>query len=145
MLRWLATVRNKAVQHRAQNGYIDNNAIVLTDGFVLIRKPTPPASAVVHKARAALVGLVREFGLNLETEVGAHETVAYLDLVSHGILRSHPGRADPARAIVEQAGVHNIVMSAAVLDNIAWAVGGLIELVPEHPNAVGGNTSDTPI
>ncbi len=143
LLRWLATVRNKAVQHRAQNGYIDNKAIVLTDGFVLIRKPTPPASTLVHKARSALIGLVREFSLDLETDAGADETIAYLDLVTHGILRSHPGRADPARAIIEQAGIHNVVMSAAVLDNIAWAIGRLIELVPEHPNAVKCNTSSS--
>jgi hypothetical protein len=28
-------------------------------------------------------------------------------------------------------------MSAAALDNIAWALASLIEIVPEHPRAFG--------
>jgi hypothetical protein len=135
LLRWLATVRNKAVQHRAKNGYTDNKAIMLTDGFVLIRRPIEPASDVVRKARAMLVGFGREFGLPLDTETGGREIVAYLDLVSHGLWCCHPPQADSARRVIQGAGMHYIVMSASVLDNVAWSVGRVLELAGEHPDA----------
>jgi hypothetical protein len=45
---------NKAVQHRAQNGYIDNNAMVAADVFVLFRKPTERTPEAAKKARACL-------------------------------------------------------------------------------------------
>lgn len=137
LLTWLCAVRNKAVQHRAENGYHDNNAIVLTDGFVLLRNPSPPASSIARKAQAALRGLVIDFRLGLDiAHAGAQETVAYLDLVAHGLMLQHPGRADPARRIVEEAGVHYVCASAAILDNMAWALGRLLEIAPEHPNAI---------
>jgi hypothetical protein len=133
MLRWLNTARNKAVQHRARNGYTNNNAIVASDGFVLIRKPSQPADAVVRKARGALTGFNRTFGVALEPGGGADEAVAYLDLASHSIYRDHPGQADPARDIVEEARVHHLPMSAPVLDNIAWAVTGVMSVTPRRP------------
>jgi hypothetical protein len=142
LLRWLGTVRNKAVQHRAQNGYTDNKAIVLKDGFVLARKPSPPTRDAVRKARGALVGLVRQFDVALDTSTGPHETLAYLDLVSHGIFRAHPARADPARRIVRDAAVHYIVVSSAVLNNVAWALGRLLELAPEHPRGPGAGAAN---
>lgn len=132
VLMWLGTVRNKAVQHRAQNGYVDNNAMVARDVFVLFRKPTEPAPDDVKKARACLTGLIRSFSMPLDPGTGAREVVAYLDAVSHGLFREHPSRADPARAIVEGAGQHDVVMSAAVLDNVAWALASLVDVVPEH-------------
>lgn len=137
LLTWLCAVRNKAVQHRAENGYHDNNAIVLTDGFVLLRNPVPPKSSIARKAQAALRGLVIDFGLDLDIEhAGAQETVAYLDLVAHGLVRQHPARADPARRVIEEAGLHYVCASAAILDNMAWALGRLLEIAPEHPNAI---------
>jgi hypothetical protein len=63
--------------------------------------------------------------------------VAYLDAVSHGLLRVHPNRADPARRLVEEAAQYDVLMSAAALDNIGWALASLIEVVPEHPRALG--------
>jgi hypothetical protein len=130
LVRWLNTVRNKAVQHRVQNGYTNNNAIVAPDGFVLIRKPHPPDDPTARKARATLTGFNRSFGVQLDSGEGSDEALAYLDLASHSIYRTHPGQADPAREIVEAARVHQVVMSSAVLDNIAWAVTGLISATP---------------
>jgi hypothetical protein len=137
LLRWLGTVRNKAIQHRAQNGFIDNNAMVAKDLFVLFRKPTEPAPVVAKKARACLTGLVRRFSIPLDPGPGPREAVAYLDAVSHGLLRVHPNRADPARRLVEEAAQYDVLMSAAALDNIGWALASLIEVVPEHPRALG--------
>lgn len=135
VLKWLGTVRNKAVQHRAENGYIDNNAMVAKDVFVLFRKPTEPTPEAAKNARAYLRGLIRAFSIPLDPGTGAREAVAYLDAVSHGLFREHPGRAGPARTLVEDAAQYDVVMSTATLDNIAWALASLIEIVPEHPSA----------
>jgi hypothetical protein len=136
LLRWLATVRNKAVQHRAANGYTDNKAIVLSDGFALLRKPAPPDPTTTRKARAMLTGLGRQYGVRLDTNGGDREIFAYLDLVSHSLWREHPARADPARQLVRDAGLHYLVMSAPMIANVAWSFGRVLELAEEHPNAV---------
>ncbi|WP_249019738.1 hypothetical protein [Conexibacter sp. S30A1] len=133
LLKWLGTVRNKAIQHRAENGYIDNNAMVARDVFVLFRKPTEPPLALAKKTRSCLTGLIKTFSIPLDPGTGSRESVAYLDAVSHGLLQAHPNRADPARRIVEEAAQHDVLMSAAALDNIGWALASLIEVVPEHP------------
>lgn len=136
LLRWTATVRNKAVQHRAANGYTDNKAIVLPDGFALLRKPAPPDLSDVRRARAMLVGLVRHYGLGLDTAGGDRETFAYLDLVSHSLWREQPAHADPARRLVRDANLHYLVMSVPFVENIAWSLGRVLELAEEHPNSV---------
>jgi hypothetical protein len=141
LLKWLGTVRNKAIQHRAQNGYIDNNAMVAKDVFVLFRKPTEPAPVVANKARTCLTGLISSFSISLDPGNGPREAVAYLDAVSHGLLRVQPRRADPARRLVEEAAQYDVLMSAAALDNIGWALANLIEVVPEHPRAFGATAS----
>jgi hypothetical protein len=134
LLRWLGTVRNKAVQHRAQNGYIDNMAMMARDAFVLFRNPSEPAPGVASAARNYLTALTRAFSIPLDPGNGNREAVAYLDAVSHGLLRQHQPQADRARDIVEKARQHDVVMSAALLDNVAWALASLIEVVPEHPS-----------
>jgi hypothetical protein len=141
LLKWLGTVRNKAIQHRAQNGYVDNNAMVAKDVFVLFRKPTEPAPVAAKKARACLTGLIRGFSIPLDPGTGPREAVAYLDAVSHVLLRLYPSRADPARRLVEGAAQYDVVMSAAVLDNIGWALANLLEVVPEHPRGFGATVS----
>ena len=59
VLKWLGAVRNKAVQHRAQNGYIDNKAMVAKDVFVLFRKPTEPTPEAAKKPRGYLAWIHR--------------------------------------------------------------------------------------
>ena len=136
LLRWMATVRNKAVQHRAANGYTDNKAIVLPDGFALLRKPAAPNTSDVRKARALLVGFVRQYGLGLDVASGDREILAYLDLVSHGLWQDHPAQADPARRLIRDAGMHYLVVSPPVVENVAWSFGRVLELAEEHPNRV---------
>lgn len=136
LLQWLATVRNKAIQHAASNGYTDNKGVMARAGFVMIRAVAPPDSKTVHKARALLVGLTRQFGAADDPGSGAQEAIAFLDLASHKIYRDHPGRVDPARRIVMDAKVHYIVVSSDMLDNVAWALGRVLELLPEHPRSV---------
>jgi len=51
LLSWVCTVRNKAVQHRHENGYTGNRAIVPLDGFAIMRKPLPAPPENVRKAR----------------------------------------------------------------------------------------------
>lgn len=137
LLRWLATVRNKAVQHRAENGYTANAVILLRDAFVLLRKPTPPPATTVRRARATLTGLMRSYGsIQLNPKGGDSEVIAYLDVVAHGLWRDQPGQADPAHRVVREARMHNLVVSAAVLGNIASSFARVLELAEEHPNAV---------
>lgn len=140
LLRWLATVRNKAVQHRAANGYTDNKAIVLTDGFALLRKPAPPDPSDVRKARAMLTGLVRQHRLGLDTTTGDREVVAYLDLVSHSLWYDHRPQADLARRVIRDASLHYLVMSPQMVANVAWSFGRVLELAEEHPNGVRPGT-----
>jgi hypothetical protein len=135
LLMWIGSVRNKAIQHRAQNGFIDNNAMVMKDTFVIFRKPSAPSPATATKARAYLTGLIRAFSIPLDPGTGDREAVAYLDAVSHRLVRDHPGRANPARTLVENAAQYDVLVSAAALDNIAWALASLIEIAPEHPSA----------
>jgi hypothetical protein len=129
------------VQHRAANGYTGNSAILISDGFVIIRKPTPPPAASVREARAALVGLIRRYGFPLDPNSGDSEVIAYLDLVAHGLWRDSPGEADPAHRVVREARMHNLVVSAAGLGNLAWSFGRVLELAKEHPNAVQRESS----
>jgi hypothetical protein len=110
--------------------------MVAKDAFVLFRKPTEPAPQTANNARACLTGLIRAFSIPLDPGTGAREAIAYLDAVSHGLFREHPGPADPARRLAEEAAQYDILMSAAALDNIAWALASLTEVVPEHPSAV---------
>jgi hypothetical protein len=89
-----------------------------------------------RKARASLRGLAKQFGTSSNANAGDAESLAYLDLVSHSIIRTHPGQADPARRVVEEAEAYQVVASAAVLDNMAWVLGSLVELAPMHPDAI---------
>jgi hypothetical protein len=91
LLRWVCTVRNKAVQHRDQNGYIGNRAIVLSDGFALLRKPLGIDPAELRKAKGLLRGFVRRYGIGLDPEAGDVEIVTYLDLVSHSLYGWYDG------------------------------------------------------
>lgn len=97
LLRWLGTVRNKAVQHRVQEGYTDNAGIVLSDAYVLVRKPGEAPADAARKAKQLLRGLTRTYNIRLDETEGTHENLAYLDLVSPGLLQRAPGQADPAR------------------------------------------------
>lgn len=130
LLRWIGTVRNKAVQHRDQNGYIGNRAIVLTDGFALLRKPLGIGPSELRKARELLRGLVRRYNIPLDPEVGDVEIVTYLDLVSHSLYEISPAEYDRAHDVVAEARRHDLIVSRPFLSNADQALAALIGLVP---------------
>lgn len=130
LLRWVSTVRNKAVQHRDQNGYIGNRAVVLTDGFALLRKPLGVGASELRKARELLRGLVRRYSIGLDPDVGEVEIVTYLDFVSHSLREISPSEYDQARGVVAEARRHDLIVSQPFLLNLDRALASLIRLVP---------------
>jgi hypothetical protein len=130
LLRWICTVRNKAVQHRAQNGYIGNRAIVLRDGFALLRKPLGIGPSELRKARELLRGFVRRYNISLNPEVGEVEIVTYLDFVSHSLYEISPAEYDRAREVVAEARRHDLIVSMPFLSNADRALAALIRLAP---------------
>ncbi|MEH3052914.1 MAG: hypothetical protein PGN13_02760 [Patulibacter minatonensis] len=132
LLAWLAECADVAVVNAAANGYTDDRSVVLHDGFALLRAPEPPSRAVAQKARALATGISRQFSstvLNTDND-DDYQAIAVLDFLAHWLYRDFPARSDPARAIVEEAGAHQLVVSAFVFDNVAWAVGGLVAQLP---------------
>jgi hypothetical protein len=132
LLRWVCTVRNKAVQHRDQNGYIGNRAIVLTDGFALVRKPLGIEPAQLRATRNFLRGLVRRYGIALDPEVGEVEIITYLDLVSHSLLEHSLGEYDRARELVAVAKRHDLIVSQPFLANLDQSLAALLRLIPDR-------------
>jgi hypothetical protein len=130
LLRWLCTVRNKAVQHRSKNGYIGNRAIIQRDGIALLRKPEAPEPAVVGKANSLLRGFNRKYGSELQT-VESREAITYLDLASYSLYSiDELADFDSARGIVEEARAHDLVMSRYVIATVDSAIAALVELAP---------------
>ncbi len=133
LLRWLSTVRNKAVQHRSEEGYLDSDAIVLQSAMVFLRKPGSVQDREVRRARDLLRGLVRRYDLSLDPDHGQRETIAYLDVVSHALFPTAPAQFDSARVAVERAAVHDLVVSQDLLSNADVAMSRIIELIPRNP------------
>jgi hypothetical protein len=103
--------------------------------MVLSRKPDPPESDEVHKAKALLRGLIRRYGLGLDPGEGNREAIAYLEVVSHALLATTPAEYDSARAIVERAAMHDLVVSQDLLSNADAALAQLIGLIPPNPSS----------
>lgn len=131
LLSWICTVRNKAVQHRHENGYTGNRAMVPLDGFAVMRKPLPATPEIVRKARGMLRGLVRPYGIALDTETGDVEMITYLDFVSHSLYAVSRDEFDRARAVVAEAAAHDLVVSLPFLATVDQALAALIALAPE--------------
>jgi hypothetical protein len=134
LLRWLSTVRNKAVQHRSEEGYLESMAIVLVSAFVVSRKPGPPPASELRKARSLLRGLIRRYGLSLDPGDGEREAVAYLDVISHALLPTSPAEYDAARTVVAAAGMHDLIVSHDLFTNADGALAALIGLSPTRPS-----------
>jgi hypothetical protein len=130
LLRWVSTVRNKAVQHRDQNGYTSNRAIVLTDGFALLRKPLDIEPVQLRATRSFLRGLVRRYRIALDPEVGDVEIITYLDLVSHSLVEHSLGEYDRARELVAVAKRHDLIVSQPFLANRDRSLAALLRLIP---------------
>lgn len=135
LLRWLSTVRNKAVQHRSETGYYGNRAIILRSGVALLRKPDPPSPPDARKAKDLLRGLIRKHEVPLDPGDGDHEAVAYLDLLAHALFAIAPSDSDAARRVVQAARVHYVVASADVVNNADAALEALVELGAANPTS----------
>lgn len=132
LLSWLCKVRNKAVQHRHENGYTGNRMIVQLDGFAMLRKPLPAPPQVVRKARGMLRGLVRRYSIALDTGTGDVEMITYLDLASYSLFAVSPGEFDRARAVIAEAARHDLIVALPFLDTVDQALAALIGLIPEN-------------
>jgi 3-dehydroquinate dehydratase len=136
LLKWLCAVRNQAVQHRVENGYLGNRAVVLSDGYAELRKPVAEIDrGHVRKAQALLRGYVRRYGLRLDVEARSPELIAYLDLVSHSLYAESAADFDTARRVVEEAGAHDVIVSRPMIQNTAAALTCLVRLAPENPGS----------
>lgn len=128
LLRWLLRVRNKAIQHRAEAGYVGSRGIVLPEGFALLHASRPIAPEVRQKANDLFVGLHRRYGNPEQQRVESREVVTYLDLMSHSLFAEAPSDFDAARRIVEEARALDVVVSPAMLENADVALAVLIGL-----------------
>lgn len=134
LLRWLSTVRNKAVQHRAEEGYLGSAAMVLTSAIVLSRRLEPPEAVEVRRAKSLLSGLIRRYGLSFDPGDGEREVIAYLDVISHALFGVAPADFDSARVVVERASMHDLVVSRELLSNADAALASLVDLIPPNPS-----------
>jgi hypothetical protein len=146
LLRWLLQVRNKAVQHRADAGYVGSRAVVLSDGFALLHSGTPVDRKVQRKANDLFIGLHRRYGNSEQERVDSREVITYLDLMSHSLFDGAQSDSVSARQIVTEARSYDVIVSPFMLDNTDVALAALIEMVPLHPNRLvaGGQRSGSP-
>jgi hypothetical protein len=136
LLRWFATVRNKAVQHRAEAGYLGGRAVVMQDGFALLHRTEPVDRATIRKAHDLFAGMTRRYGRWNTDPVASSEMIVYLDLASHELFPLAPHEFDQCQRIVREAHAHNLVVSLPVLENLDAALAALIELAPLRPTAL---------
>jgi len=137
LLRWCLQVRNTAIQHRAEAGYVGGRSVVLPDAFALLHAAAAPPQDALRKANDLLVGLHRRYGNHRQERVDSREAVTYLDLFSHSILQIAPADFDAARRVVAEARAFDVVVSRSMLQNVDDALAVLIGFAPPHPNRVG--------
>jgi hypothetical protein len=128
LLWWLCEVRNIALQHRAERGYIGNRGTVMIDGFALLRTVEPADPAAFRKASTFFTGLTRKYGQWNETPNTTREALTYLDLASHELVDVAPHDFDACRRIVVEASCHDLVVSIPLLENTDAAVAALLGL-----------------
>jgi hypothetical protein len=129
MLKWLATVRNKAIQHRAGNKHYDSHGIILRDGLAFIRRHQPMDDEFLTKPRQELKRLNEQHQLTLDT-AGTSEVFAYLDLVSQSFYGADDDEFDGIRAIVEGARLYQVIMSQRLIENVDAALAALFDALP---------------
>jgi hypothetical protein len=82
-----------------------------------------------------LRGLVRRYGIALDTETGDVEMITYLDFVSHSLHAVSLSAFDGARAVVAEAARHDLIVSLPFLVTVDQALAALIGLVPENASS----------
>ena len=133
LLRWCARARNKAVQHRAEAGYLGGRTIVMPDGFALLYRSDQIDDAAIRKAHDLFIGMTRRYGEWNTPAVRSREIIAYLDLASHELFSVAPHDFDQCQRVVREARAHNLVVSLPVLENLDAALTRLVESVPANP------------
>jgi hypothetical protein len=128
-LRWLGSVRNKAVQHRAGNEHYSSDGILLPDGLAFIRRHQPLDDHVVIPAREELERLNRIYGLALDT-AGTSEVFAYLDLVSQQFYGAMDDEFDQLRRLIQNPRLYQVIMSPHLIENVDHALAALITMIP---------------
>lgn len=128
LLRWLCTVRNKAIQHRAEHGYTGGRSVVMPGHFALLYAIDHPSPVAVDEVYEAFEALSAKHGAWLVASVQSREVVTYLDFASHELLADHPDDWDAARATIARARAFDIVVSAPMLENTDTALAKLIAL-----------------
>jgi hypothetical protein len=134
LLRWLCTVRNKAIQHRAEQGYTGGRSVVMPDHFALLYATDHPNRAAIHHAHDVFAALSAKLGPWEIAPVRSREVVTYLDFASHELLADHPREYDTARDTIADARAFDIVVSAPMLENTDTALAKLIALATPAPN-----------
>ena len=132
-LKWLCTVRNKAVQHRAGNDHHGSDALILPDGLAFIRRRHPIDELLVATARSALERVNRSYGLAFDT-VGTSEVFAYLDFVSQRLYAAEDDEFDRLRQLIQRARLHQVIMSPHLIETTDRALATLIGMLPAEPS-----------
>jgi hypothetical protein len=130
LLTWLLEARNQTIQHRAERGYVNEQGMVLQDGFVLIRRSKTIDPTALRKARDLFRGVCNRYGEWNETPNDDREALTYLDLGSHELWSLAPADYDSCRRVVEDAAAYDLVASLPVLENADAALSALIEMAP---------------
>jgi len=142
LLRWLARVRNKVVQHRVENDSMRASVVLDANGLAIVRTHTAPDAAQVRKARGLVAGFNRKYGNQVETD-GTHEPFARLAIASHFLHEwGEFGEFDAARAVAEEAHLFHLTVTPPLIRNADAAMASLIEAAPNDPEApFGGRAS----
>jgi hypothetical protein len=133
LVRWLCTVRNKAIQHRGEEGYTGGRSIVTPVYFALLYATDHPTEDARDRAFDVYLQLSEKHGGFSIEPVRSREIVTYLDLAAHELLAGHPGDYDTARSTVAESRAFDIVVSSSVLRNADAGLARLIELAAPAP------------
>lgn len=137
LLRWLLSVRNKALQHRAEAGYLGGRAIIMQDGFAMLHKSQDIAPAELRRAYSLFVGMCRKYGSWNVKPVKTAEIRLPRPRLSR-TLPVAPSEFDSCQRAVRDAAAHNLIVSLPVLENIDASLAALIESVPANPFSPSG-------
>lgn len=138
LLTWLLDVRNRTIQHRAERSYVDEQGMVLQDGFVLSRRSESIQPVALRKSRDLFRGMSNRYGAWNETPNTDREALTYLDLGSHELWSTAPSDYDACRRVVEAAAAHDLVVSLPILENADAALTALIEMAPTAASTTAG-------
>jgi hypothetical protein len=134
LLRWLCTVRNKAIQHRAEHGYTGGRSVVMPGHFALLYATDHPTPTAIDDAHNVFATLSAKLGPWEVEPVRSREVITYLDFASHELLAHHPPDYDTARTTIAKARAFDIVVSAPMLENTDTALAKLIALATPAPD-----------